>query len=284
MANESCSLLPSPAPTDPSPSDDQTNVIHSPKDTISNTADEVVPIIKTTTTMCPPTTATVPPDTCIHNTLKVHLLNCKNTNQTGDTAYASIWFTSSMSCEELSQCILHAVRYSECYDDEDSLSPSRNKNKTPRTNNRKRRRWISESFKENYDNDDEDVDSLSQLTLSGLFRQRDGLFIPLSQILRYPQLTTSDTFRITTISKLDNHHTIERNITKSNIKRRWILLCLIILIVLFVQYIYYYFRIDFESISISIAIFIESIIASILRLPLQILETCIDHPLKELYR
>jgi len=203
----------------------------------------------------PPTNSTSTEET-LHNTLKIHLLH-------GQAGYVSIWFTTHMTSDELSHCILHALLYSD--PTQATSSPSRRKFKSPSTR---------------HDSYEEDEDLPTLYPLSGLFRERDDLYLPLSQILRFPHLTISDTFRTT------REPPIVQPQTPPSHHRAWPILKPVHVGILSVGLVVLYLAwiVDIDTLGITIAIFIESLIAATLRIPVKILENCIDHPLKELYR
>jgi hypothetical protein len=131
-----------------------------------------------------------------------------------------------------------------------------------------------------------------QNVLSGLFRERDQVFVPLSQILLYPNLTVSDMFRIThrppPLTKdvqdqpVDRFKRLPLQLLKlSPGKFVWFLL---ILLSTLTAMVYLVSTWDINFFLLAIMSGIESFVGAIRHAPVKIMETCIDQPLKELYR
>lgn len=113
-----------------------------------------------------------------------------------------------------------------------------------------------------------------------MFRERDNLFVPLSILLRDCHLYENDMFRVPRRSPRDVYSQKVQKTSSAGLYRE------LLLYVIITSYVAYKFSTgrDINVLMDQFMEYIEVAMAFIINLPIQILESFIDYPLKELYR
>jgi hypothetical protein len=158
--------------------------------------------------------------------------------------------TSSMTQSDLAHCIMHAA-----------LAPSRERD-------------LIHSW---------GIDSTSDSTwlhIAGLFRERDGLFIPLTMILQDVEGYQMDTFRISRAAEIDSSINEKEQNHHFEAPRLEILVFFVSVILI----VYYRPSFELENILEYAVSFVEYAYSTLVRLPSIIVENYITYPLNELYR